>query len=78
MLPTHSMMILDPHPDRVVLGDLVRFFRMQGPVVLVGMGAEAEWEVAWVSWEAQGGQAVVNLEGGHHLDHHPMLDLTTS
>lgn len=61
-----------------MLADRVHFFRMQGQVVLVGTGAQAEWAAAWGSWEAQGAQAVVNLEGGHPLDHHPMLDLTTS
>lgn len=72
------MMILDPRPDRVVLADRGHFFRMQGRVVLVGMGVEAEWAVAWGSWQALGGQGVVSPEGGHRLDRRPVLDLTTS
>lgn len=72
------MMTLDPHPDPAVLADRVRFFRMRGRAQLVGTGPEAGWAEAWGSWEAQGGQAAVSLEGDHHLDRHPMPDLTTS
>lgn len=77
-LPTPLMMILGLRPDRAEPAARVRSFRMQGQAVLGGTVAEAEWAVAWGSWEARGGQVVVSLGGGHHSDPQPMPDRTTS
>lgn len=74
------MMTSGLHPDLVGQVDQVvlHFFPAQEQAEEVGMEVEAEWAEAWVSWEAQEDQAVVNLDGGHRLALHPTLDLTTS
>lgn len=74
------MMTLGPHPDLVGQVDQVvlRSFPAPAQAEQVGMEVEAEWAVAWASWEAQEDQAVASLDGGHRLALHPTLDLTTS
>lgn len=71
------MMTLGLHPDLVGQVDQVvlHFFPAQVQAEEVGMEAEAEWAVAWASWEAQ---EAGSLDGGHRSVLHPMLDLTTS
>lgn len=73
-------MTLDPRAGRVELEHQValRSYQAQVQVEEVGMASQAEWAVAWATWEDPEDQVAVSPAGGHHLARLPTLDLIIS